>query len=131
MGASGPTWGEPPHPDVLARLLRERYEVPASERLDVDPLGRGLRLTWRTSTRQTVFEVTYLRGAAPKEDPWDRVVDALDALAGQYVESGRDHRRLPRGDDVEHLGCFYRVRVESDVPELRRMADRLLSSDSS
>jgi hypothetical protein len=123
-----PSWGEPPVPDVLARLLRERHGLSASDRVSVEPVDRGLSLELRSSGRCVRFELTYLRGAGPSEDPWDRIVDALDALFGQYLESGRDHRSLPTGDDVEHAGAFFRVRVESTVPELEKIADHMLRS---
>lgn len=124
-----PKWGDAPVPDVLARLLRERYGLPGADVLNVDVTDEGLALNLEAGGRTTRLEVTYLRSEDVEVDPWDRVVDAVDALFGQWLEAGRDHRALPIGDDVEHEGAFFRVRIESKVVALERLADQILASN--
>lgn len=128
MTGSEPTWGEPPIPDVLARLLRERWSIPKADRLTADVHGdEGALSVELTSGRSTFrIRVTYRAGAGSGNDPWMLLADAVDALVGQLQESGHDHRALPAGEGVAFQGATFRVEVEKTVPELQRLADRLL-----
>jgi len=124
-----PAWGDPPIPDVLAALLAERYPLADGERFEVDVQDEGLAATLRGPGHQTRICLKYEAGARSR-DPWELLVDALDALIGQLVENGRQHRALPVGSGVEWDGARFQVEVEKDVPELRDLADRWLSGDA-
>lgn len=117
---------ESPDPAEVTRLLTERYALGPADRLSVsiqDP-EIALTVTLVADRDRYEFELAYLRGAP--EDPWRAVVDAADALFGTFIENERTYRDLPTGDDVEHGGAFFRVRIERKLPELEREADRLL-----
>lgn len=120
-------WGDPPVPDVVARLLGERWSVPAEDTLtvDVDPAAGELRAHWTRGRARIELDVRYTDGPDGAE-PWMMVVDALDALVGQLAESDLDHRALPRGEGVDFQGARFEVRVERRVPELERLADQLI-----
>lgn len=123
-----PAWGVPPVPDVVARLLRERWSIPAEERLavEVDESTGALSLDLGAGRVVYRLRVQYQAGATGEDDPWMLMADALDALLGELEEQGRAHRTLPSGDGVEFRGARFRVEVERLVPELVRVADRLL-----
>ncbi|MEM1025589.1 MAG: hypothetical protein AAGD10_16105 [Myxococcota bacterium] len=118
-------WGDAPQPEVVAELLGERHGP--FDKLEVDLHAsdpRGLSAHIDLGARRTTIDVRFLRGPSP--DAWLTVADALDALLGSWLESGRDHRALPTGEDVEFQEAMMRVRVEQSVPELERIADQLL-----
>jgi len=118
-------WGEAPQPEVVAELLRERHGPFDGLEVDLhatDP--RGLTVSIDEGRQRTLIDVRFLRGASA--DAWLTVADALDALVGSWVEAGKDHRALPSGEDVAFEGAEMRVRVERTIPELERVADRLL-----
>lgn len=120
-----PVWGEAPIPDVMAALLAERHPLGPGERFDVDVLDRGLGCALVAARHVVRIQIRYESGACSR-DPWELLVDALDALVGQLVESDGDYRRLPIGQGVQFEGAFFSVDVEKDVPELRDLADRWL-----
>jgi len=120
-----PAWGDPPVPDVVTALLAERYPLEPGERFDVDVHERGLSVAIVAPHHAIRLGLTYMAGAGPR-DPWDVVVDAADALVGELLEGGRDHRRLPQGEGVLYEGARLTVRIEKDVPELSDLADRWL-----
>lgn len=126
-------WGEPPVPDVVARLLTERWEIDTPDVLTVDLNPSETSMTAELTSGPSVFRLrlVYRRGAGPGQDPWMFLVDALDALVGMLEESGRDHRTLPKGEGVEFAGASFLVEVERHVPGLQKVADRLLDSASS
>lgn len=117
-----------PHPDVIARLLLERYSIRAGERVrvDVNPERMAMTVVLSDDKHRISLTVAYLRGS-DQADPWMRVADAVDALFGMLVESDRDYRALPDGADVEHGGAFFHVHVEHEIPQLERLADQILS----
>jgi hypothetical protein len=123
-----PAWGDPPVPDVLAKLLAERYPLAEGERFDVEVLDDAIACTLVAPSHQIRVRIRYESGARSR-DPWELLVDALDALVGQLVESGRRHRELPVGPGVEWDGARFTVEVEKDVPELRDLADRWLAGE--
>lgn len=119
-------WGEPPHPDVLARLLAERYPIRPGEKLRVDldeDDGKMAAVLWTARHRWTI-SVSWQAGGT--DSPWMLMADALDALFGGFIESDRQHRDLPSGANVEHLGAMFTVEVEHDLPEVSRLADQML-----
>lgn len=120
-----PVWGEAPVPDVLAALLAERYPLEEEERFEAEVRERGLACTLRAPHHAIRIQIDYAAGARSR-DPWVLLVDALDALVGQLIESGRAHRELPTGTGVEYEGAQFRVLVEKEVPELGALADRWL-----
>lgn len=123
--SSQPTWGDPPVPDVLADLLAERWVIDDVLRIEVDPEVGALALDLDAGQEQYRIAVAYRSGAGER-DPWDLLVDALDALIGQLEASGRQHRSLPAGEGVEFHGAYFAVHVARSVPELDRLADQLL-----
>ena len=122
-------WGEPPHPDVIARLLRERYPIEANEKLRVEfdeAEGQMRLLLWSARDRWQI-DVRYEDGG--DDSPWMLMADALDALFGSFVESGRSHRDLPAGANVEYGGALFTVQVQYDLPEVSRLADQMLKGN--
>lgn len=123
------TWGEAPHPDVLARLLEERYPIAAQDKLEVkldEAEGRLTAVLWNPRHRWTIA-LRWEGGGG--DEPWMMSADALDALFGTLVESQHDHRSLPAGAGVEHNGARFTVAVEHDLPEVSRLADQLLNGN--
>ncbi len=123
-------WGDPPHPDIIARLLGERHPVQPGEKLRVDVEEKEGRITvhlWNARHRWRIG-VRWQAGRAP-DGPWMLMADALDALFGSLIESNRDARALPVGEGVEYQGAHYDVQVQHDVPEATKLADQLLGSD--
>lgn len=123
------SWGEPPHPDVIARLLGERYALRPGDKLRVEvseDVGRIAAHLWDARHRWQI-SVRWEAGGAP-ESPWMLMADALDALFGSFLESGRQARELPVGSGVEHRGVYFEVEVEHDLPEVAKLADQLLST---
>ena len=121
-------WGEPPHPDVVARLLAERHPIRAGERLrvDVDEAdGRLVATLWNPRHR---WAISVRWEAGGDDSPWMLMADALDALFGALIESGRAHRELPAGAGVEHQGARFTIEVQHDLPEVTRLADQLLAA---
>ncbi|MEO1227616.1 MAG: hypothetical protein AAFZ18_01835 [Myxococcota bacterium] len=130
MNDDEPTWGEPPLGEWVAQLLAERWEIPPDDKLrvDMDTKGGGVEAVLTSGSTEIEISVTYRSGAHDR-DPWMVLVDALDALFGQLEESGRDHRALPTGEGVSFGGAEFLVNVEKRVPELQRLADRLLNDN--
>lgn len=128
MSAATPRWGEPPVADVVARLLAERWGIGEPEVLtvDVDEAEGAVAAHLGAGPSRYTVRVTYRAGAGQDRDPWMLLVDALDALFGQLEESGREHRTLPSGEGVEFRGASFAVEVERSVPELQKLADRLI-----
>ncbi|MCA9552233.1 MAG: hypothetical protein KC933_19500 [Myxococcales bacterium] len=124
-------WGEAPHGDVIARLLAQRYPILPTERLTVDVLEaeRGLKLVLFDRRHRYTIGVKYQAGLRGREG-WMLLADALDALFGTFMESGRQHRDLPAGVDVEYEGALLQVDVERDLPEVTKLANQLLEQDS-
>ena len=122
-------WGEPPHGDVIARLLAERYPILPGEKLTVDVAEdrRMVLALWDRRHRYTL-SVKYVAGAAGR-DGWLLIADALDGLFGTLMENGRRHRDLPSGAGVLFEGAVFEVVVERDLPEVTKLADRLLDRD--
>lgn len=124
--------GEAPDATAVAALLTERWLGGDATLSAVDSLRDGrptFRLTLERGARgarqRLTIELTHLRGAKPGE-AWAELVDALDALLGQLVESGFAYRDLPVGSDVGFGDAVYRVDVSAARPELEAEADRLL-----
>lgn len=117
----------PPHPDVIARLLIERYPVPRDKRIevDVDPDQPAITVVLKDAQQRTSIRVACVRGAADS-NPWMHAADAMDALFGTLIESGGNHRALPRGAEVEYEGAFFQVEVTHEIPQLERLADQIL-----
>lgn len=61
-------------------------------------------------------------------DGWDTLLDALDALVGQFEESGRNHRSLPSGKGIAFREAKLNVDVQRNVPELERLASQILGA---
>ncbi len=120
-------WGEPPHPDVIARLLAERYTVRPGEKLrvDLDEQDGSMCVHLWDARHRWRITVRWEAGGTP-ESPWMLIADALDALFGTFIESGRNVRVLPAGSGVEHQGVYFEVTAEHDLPEVSKLADQLL-----
>ena len=121
---------EPPDGAAIVSLLAERWPIQDDETLkvDVDPDEQRLSLSL-DSPRHRYNLILTLRGHPQGAEPWTILVDALDALFGQLIESGRDHRALPAGADVEFQGAVLNVEVEHIVPELEKLADQILAKN--
>lgn len=122
-------WGDPPHPDVVARLLEERYPIEPGEKLKVelDEADGRMRVQLWSARHRWQIEVRYEDGG--RGSPWMLTADALDALFGSLIESGRAHRELPAGANVEHQGALFTVQVQYDLPEVSRLADQMLKGN--
>lgn len=122
---------EPPHGDVIARLLSERYPLAPGEKLtvEVDPKVPVVELALWDSRQRYALKVGHRSGGSG-EDPWMLAVDALDALFGQLIDTGRAYRDLPTGLDVEYQGVSFEVEVEHSFPEVERLAEQLLEKHS-
>jgi hypothetical protein len=124
--------GEAPDTELMADLLRERYPIAKSDKLTItartSPL-LGLSLVLESGRERFEIVIEYLRDAGTR-DRWSLLADALDALYGSFLESGRAYRDLPRGDDVEFGGAYFRVDATRTVPELVQAADRILEADA-
>jgi hypothetical protein len=121
----------PPDVDAVAELIAERYPVKKGDRLTVRALINplmALELMLDSGSDRYTICVAYLRGAGHR-DPWMVTADALDAMFGMFIESGRAYRDLPAGDGVEYEGAYLRVTVEHSVPELVARADGMLEND--
>ena len=128
MSAEDEAWGEPPVGDVIARLLAERYPIGGDEKLTVDVVEaepKKLALALWSARHRYEIDVAYQAGADGR-DPWMLMVDALDALFGSLLESGRAHRDLPSGPGVQYEGAFFEVYARHDLPEVSKLADQLL-----
>ncbi len=125
---TGATWGDPPVPEVVARLLRERWSVPATDAIVMGDLECGLFVEI-TSGREVYRVAVRLERGPAGADGWALCLDALDALVGSLEESGRAYRELPQGEGVAHGDGLFTVEVERRVPELKRLADRLLGGE--
>jgi hypothetical protein len=123
-------WGEPPHGDVIARLLAERYPISPGEKLTVEVDEAGRRMTLRLWDRRHRYHIglTYQAGLGGR-DGWMLMADALDGLFGTLMESGRRHRELPAGAGVEYEGALFEVVVEHDLPEVTKLANQLIEGD--
>lgn len=118
---------ELPHGDVVARLLAERYPLAPGEKLkvEVDPKVPVVELTLWDPRHRYTLKVGHRSGGSG-EDPWMLAIDALDALFGQLIESGRAYRELPAGPDVDYQGVSFEVEVGHSFPEVERLAEQLL-----
>lgn len=116
-------------PDVVARLLHERWGLAKDDELAVEVDEAEGSVAAQLKSGASIFhgKVLYRSGAGPDRDPWMLLVDALDALLGQLEEGDRNHRMLPSGEGVEFQGVQLQVSVERSVPELQRVADQLLA----
>lgn len=119
--------GDPPIPEVVARLLRERWGIDA-RRLEVETLPDGLGVSIDEGRSVFGIRVRY-RSGAPDGDPWMLCADALDALVGTLVENDWGHRELPAGEGVAFGGALFAVDVTRSVPELQKVADRILEDN--
>lgn len=119
---------EAPLPEVVTKLLRQRWALPKSDELELAFSARGAELSLRSGSSLVTFRIDDQGENAPD---WEAVINALDALVGQFEESGRDHRSMPTGSGVAFEGRPFRVAVEKDVPELSQLADTLLSGRGS
>ncbi len=127
---SSPEWGEAPNPDVMARVLAERYGLAEDERFEVDLEDDVLVCRLVTPRETYAVRVAYESGAGERP-VWPLLVDATDALVGTLIDGDREHRQLPQGSGVEYDGARLNVQVDKDVPELRRLADKWLSTNGS
>ncbi len=117
----------------MGELLVQRYPLPPGDRLELSlsagpPQAATLRIErpaqrYRPKERYTVG-ITLSGGGG-----WSHLVDAVDALYGQLVESGLDYRQLPVGEDLELGSARFEVTVERARPDLDAAADRLLESN--
>ncbi len=121
-GANGPDGA------MVASLITERWSIDPSETvtIDIDGATHRIGLTL-TGPRHRYQWWIALEEAPPAADPWALLVDALDALFGQFIESERDYRALPSGPGVAFMGATFDVTVEHRVPEVEKLADRLLA----
>jgi DNA-binding helix-hairpin-helix protein with protein kinase domain len=121
-----PTWGDPPIPEVLVRLLRERHPFSGDAAIEAELLDDpgGLAVTITTGPMQVELRVRYLRGAGT-EDPWMLLADAVDALVGSWLEAEGDPRVLPQGEASMGSATFT-VDVQRRNLELERLADQWL-----
>lgn len=120
--------GPPPDGEAIAELLTERHSTRAGDRVTVWSRATprpALAVALESGRDRYEIELEYVEGAAGREI-WMILADALDALFGTLVESGRAYRDLPAGEGVEFEGATFDVRVEHTIPELSRAADELL-----
>lgn len=121
-------WGDPPHPDIIARLLGERHPIQTGEKLRVDVLEKEGRIAAHLSSPRHRWQISVRwQAGGAGQSPWMLMADALDALFGSLIESQRDARALPTGEGVEYQGVHYEVEVQHDVPEATKLADQLLA----
>ncbi len=120
-----------PDGDAIAGLLTERWPIADDERLrvKVDEAAPGLEAVLRGPRHRYTLRLT-LQSTPDGVEPWAVLVDGLDALFGQLIESGRAHRTLPAGQGVAFQGAELAVEVEHAVPELEKLADQILGSGS-
>ena len=122
-----------PDGDQIAALLAERWPTQPDETVAVaveSSDDERVVLTLESPRHRYTLTVT-LRQAPANADRWALLVDALDGLFGQLIESGRAHRTLPTGVGVEFQGGEFEVVVERTVPELEKAAEQILAQDGS
>ena len=125
---------ELPDGDLVASLLAQRWPIEEEEsiRVDVQPpagdVAEALELTLASPRHRYLLRLVIVQ--APEGlDRWALLVDGLDAMFGQLIENGRAHRELPKGRGVEFQGAELEVVVEHTVPELKKLADQILTDN--
>ncbi len=120
----------PPKAEAVAKLLRQRYPIGTQESLLARALKDPPGWTLLLKGPEHHYEITirYLRSENGGE-PWGLVSDALDALFGSLIESGRNYRGLPTGEEIRFKEALFSVSVAHRMPSLEAEADRLLGEN--
>lgn len=121
--------GPPFDPAEIGPLLTGRWPIHDDERVTVEVEDeRRLRISLLGPRHRYAVSARLIDGPTGDEG-WTLLVDALDLIFGQLIESDRDYRSLPAGTDVAFRGATLEVIVEHSVPELDKLADQILNGN--